>query len=72
MPSYVMLFFITRDLPHRVYRLNYTIEQVELYSKYKARSSLQGFVNFLSKPNSISYVVFVCVVLVIGVFGEYV
>ena len=72
MPSYFMLFFITRDIPHRVYLLNYTIKTVERYSKTKPISSLQGFVNFLSRPDSIVYLVFVSVVSASGVFGEYV
>ena len=71
MPSYLMAFFTDRDV-HRVYIRNYSINEVERYFKTKPTSSLQGFVNFLSRPDSIGYVTFVCVVSAIGVVGEYV
>ena len=71
MRSYLMVFFVLRSF-RRVYQRNYTLGEVEMYSKMKPTSGLQDFIEFLSRPNSISYVVFVCVVSAIGVFGEYV
>ena len=71
MRSYLMVFFVLRSF-RRVYQRNYTLGEVEMYLKMKPTSSLQSFIEFLSRPNSISYVVFVCVVSAIGVFGEYV
>ena len=70
MPSYLMLFFTNKEL-HRVHIRNYTLDQIEIYIAEKATSSLQDFINFLSRPESIGFVVFVCLVSVIGVFGEY-
>ena len=57
LPSYLLLFFITRYIPNRVYIRNYLIEEIEMHVKTKPMSSLQSFVNFLSKLNSIGYVV---------------
>ena len=70
MPSYLMLFFTDRDV-HRVYVRNYSIEEVELELKIKPKSNLQDFIDDLLRPNSIGYLVFVCVVSAIGVVGEY-
>ena len=71
MPTYYMLFFTINEV-QRVFVHNYTIEAVEAFSKVKPISNLQSFIDLLSKPNSIGYVVFVCVVSAIGVIGEYV
>ena len=70
MPSYLMLFFTDRDV-HRVYVRNYSIEEVEWEFKIKPKSNLQDFINVLLRPNSIGYLVFVCVVSAVGVAGEY-
>ena len=70
MPSYLMLFFTDRDV-HRVYVRNYSIEEVEWELKIKPKSNLQDFIDVLLRPNSIGYLVFVCVVSAIGVAGEY-
>ena len=70
MPSYIMVFFTNKDI-HRIYNRNYTIEDVGRFSNIKPISSLQDFVNTLSRPDSIGYVTFVCVVSAIGIFGEY-
>ena len=71
MPTYHMVFFTINDV-RRVFVHNYTIEQVEYFSKLQPISSLQSFIELLSRPTSIVHLVFVCVVSVIGVFGEYV
>ena len=71
MPSYLMLFFTDRDV-HRVYIRNYSIKEVEWELKIKPKSSLQDFIDMLSYPESIGYLVFLCAVSAIGVFGEYI
>ena len=71
MPTYIMVFFTINDV-QRLYVRNYTIVDIEYFSKIQPKSSLQGFIDLLSRPTSIVYVTFVCVVSVIGVFGEYV
>ena len=71
MPSYLMLFFTDADV-HRVYIRNYSIKEVERELKIKPKSSLQEFVDFISRPDSIGYVVFLSAVSVIGIVGEYV
>ena len=71
MPSYLMVFFTDRDV-HRVHIRNYSIKEVERELKIKPKSSRQGFVDFISRPDSIGYVVFLCVVSAIGIVGEYV
>ena len=70
MPSYLMLFFTDRDL-HRVYNRNYSIKEVERELKIKYKSNLQEFIDSLSLPDSIGYLVFLCAVSVIGIVGEY-
>ena len=70
MPSYLMLFFTDADV-HWVFIRNYSITEVERELKIKPKSSLQAFVDFISRPDSIGYVVFLCVVSAIGVVGEY-
>ena len=70
MPSYLMAFYTGRDIHRVVYRY-YTIRTIEKYLKNKPISSLQSFINFVSSPKSMGYIVFLCVVSAIGVFGEY-
>ena len=71
MPVYLLVFSTVSDV-RRIYTRNYTIATIEMYSKAKPISSLQGFVNLLSRPDSIGYVTFVCVVSAIGLCGRYV
>ena len=70
MPSYLMLFATDRDV-HHVYIRNYSIVEVEWELKNKPKSNLQDFIGVLLRPDSIGYLVFLCVVSAIGVVGVY-
>ena len=69
MPSMLMVAGLEEVDYLMIYRRNYSLATIEYMASIKARTSKETFLDNLSQPDALAFVVFICTISAIGIFG---